>query len=232
MSVGVLLTQLGYGEIIEKRKQLGLELLKEKYHMPFILYGMQIKTFANPDIYIIYAYPVNDVNLKFKAEIFADSRYMNDEYIGKKVSCDIEMQMKKKIACYISNFEIFVIAGDKYCNITNPDIEIQDYLIANPKGRFSVYLLADLDEIVNFSATRQYDMLVHIFDDIPDMSGSVKLYYSLNEDIQRAKEYKKNMTRIDYDFIEIVDKSKCIRSYFENNVLELKMEKFAIELDK
>lgn len=232
MTIGMLANAAGCGNALEQRIELAEKLLEEKYGIPFEVYAQQTHSFAESDIYKIKAYAEEDSELRFEGEVYTDSNYIEDEYIGRLIGQSVEQKMSENINNYLKRYEIIVLPSDKYAESNDINITIEEYLREKPEVHFLVYLIVDVEEVVDMSAQSQYDALQKLFADMPKLNGKLKVFYATEEELQHVKEYKDRMTKIDAEYSDIMEEVHSIDIFFTNSNLNISYEEFKKEFSK
>lgn len=220
----------GCGENLNtKREEIAKRLLEDKYNEDFDVYtiGKSFGTLTNTTFEVTCS-PKSDSDLKFKAEVEKDGDWIDDEYVTRRVSNEVENKISEAISNTISDFAVKVDAGIKSTEITDPGISIDEFMKAEPEESFLIYIIIDKDSTDGITNDMLYDTFVSMLSDLPKLSGRVDIYLADKQVLEKAIDYMKEHANADSGLDEILKDTAAISSMFKDNVLEIGREDFYV----
>lgn len=219
---------IGCQEMQQERVQLAQRMLADKYQEEFVVYsqGKSYGTEAN-NTFTVIAYPEMQKDLKFEAEIEKEGAYMFDQYVSRKISAKIEQQVEKVLASEIDDFEVKIGASNKVTDTVDSNISIEEFVQLEDSLQFAAYIVVNKNEIEKMETQQLYTLISDIYRNIPNIKGSVRLYFTTIDKIDLVHDYLNETANMDEGFKDIVGKEKNIYLQIDNSRLINSYEEFA-----
>lgn len=219
---------MGCQEMQQERVQLAQQLLADKYQEEFVVYsqGRSYGTAAN-NTFTVIAYPEMQKDIKFAAEIEKEGAYMFDQYVSRKVSAKIEQQVEKVLASEIKDFAVKIGASNKVTDTVDSNISIEEFIQLEDSVQFAAYIVVNKQEIEKMETQHLYTLISEIYGNIPDIKGSVRLYFTTADKIDLVHDYLNETANMDEGYKDIVGKEKNVYLQIDNSRLINSYEEFA-----
>lgn len=200
-----------------QRKKQAAEALRKKYNEEFEIVSVREGGMLR-DYWTAEAYSVEYPELVFKASIDNESGAIMDSYVTLRLCDRLAKQMSKNIGALENDYYIFVEAmlGDSV--LTDPEVTLEDYLADAPGNRFVVNLCI---EPIEDSAKAIASELFHLLDGIQGINGSMKIYLTDVELMEKVQEYVKSHDNTYHDFDEMTQEALIGSVPFENGTFSL-----------
>lgn len=169
----------GCNAIDEDQAQTVEKLLKERYEMDFEVSAIGNR-YGNGEAYKLEAVanPLNDKNINFNVFLNKDGESIVDNFMARLISSKINKILKEELSKNGIESESFILTQDKnlYVDITDPNIDIEDYVKQVGTEYFMCYTIVKesdnidpssfesaLKEIYEYTANTKFNMNINVY---------------------------------------------------------------------
>lgn len=205
-----------------KYEKQACRLLEKKYHQEFQIFQYEGKEWT-ANYYKVIAYSEEYPDILFEAQIKDDGSEIYDEYICARVCRKIETQMEEYLEGLQGYIQLKVLPLVKGIDSTDADMSIEEFMDADKKNRFAVYLCY-CPQIKNIKNV--YKSLYNVFQQLDYMSGNIQLYVTDEKTLKEVQNYFDENAKIYYEYEAILEDADHIVIPFEQGTIQLSEQEF------
>lgn len=209
------------------RGEMAQDLLKEKYHEDFKVYGSG-GGFGSltGNTFMVVAAPVKNQDLKFEATVEKDGAYIIDEYIQALLEEEIKSIMSNEMNALSDDYLIKAYVAYAETSVNKDSISIEQYSKENSDSPIVIDLILNEDKLTNENPEQEYAVLSDLFSKKLPINAALDIFYTNKDTLRECEEYLSENAETEDDYYEMLGNSKEILIGISNGQFNIDLSEF------